>query len=426
MIGMSTPLYAQPTQLTQAERQHLDSLLYAVDFERLRSVLEQKDEQVKSLDVNEETWATYRQQVQGYTRALETLSSIKEQDPDYIVEYVTQRLGQEEQYQFAEVGYQAANLYEAFTKLGQKGAYTDAAGYYVAASFFKGRHLRMIEKRLATHYNRALKAYEAEAYEQARRTIDSVRTYFGSINALHLPWIDRLERLYSNAERLQAEEEKEERNWGRSERPSFKGGLSLSGQLITRSAVGPLTIQLRDPVYEDNIFDINRAFKRSFQHAFGLEALVFLGARWAIGGGVTYTSYRFDNDKSNETFSFNFDAKSKTAYAFARYTLRPEVGLRPYLLAGGGVIQTNLGKGKAGVYGDVPGQRRFSFEYELDVEVAESTGTQARVGLGIEYVSCPNCKFVVGGEIGGVRNFLDRTVISDWQSLLSFRVGFYL
>jgi hypothetical protein len=419
------PSFAQPVQLTQAERQRLDSLLFAGDFDQLRSALEKKDEQIMSLNLDEETVATYRQRVQGYTRVLDTIASIKEQEPDYIAYYVTQRLGQEELHQSSEVGHHAAELYDAFVRLVQEGEHAEAAGYYVAASFAKGGHLRMIEQRLASHYNRAQLAYEAEAYEQARSTIDSVRTYFGSINALHLPWIDRLERLYSNAERLQAEEEKEERNWGRSERPSFKGGLSLSGQLITRSAVGPVTIQLHDPASADNVGAIDREFKWSFQHSYGLEAYAFLGSQWAIGGGVTYTSYSFASE-NNETFSFNFETKSETAYAFARYTLRPEVGLRPYLLAGGGVIQTGKGKGEAAVYGTTSGQVRTYYEYELDVDVEESTGTQARMGLGIEYVSCANCKFVVGGEIGGVRNFLDSTVISDWQSLLSFRIGFYL
>ena len=420
LISLTSQAHTQPAALTPTELQHVDSLFQAVELDQARAFLTQKEDQLNASGADDEVWTAYRQQTEGYAGVLDAITSVTSREDAFIRDYAMQRVVLREQFQPLQAGEQAAALYDAFERHIRASAFTEAVIHFEVARFVKRAYVEEVQRELVASYARARRAQATDDYEAASSIIDSVRVYFSSTNAAHRPVINQFAEFDVEVTQFLTDEARQERHWGRTERSSFSFGLSVNSQIATRGAVGPLTLPLLE-ASEPFPYD---GFAGTSVFSYGLEAYAYLNQNLTLGGGFALTSNRFDNRTDQEAIFLDVVMKSRTAYAVARYAFRSEVGVRPYLRVGGGLIQTQRELSDATLILVTPDDERIVLHFTLAEE--SRTGAQLMAGVGFEYIPCATCKLMIGGEIGALRNFIDTDFLPNGQIGAGLRAGINL
>ena len=342
----------------------------------------------------------------------------------FAARYAAERARLGETYAELFAGPRAAALFDRFVDQ----ARTDpeaAIPLFESARYFQTRYAAEVGRRLDATLAEATEVFadgEGDA-ERARALLDGVRPYADSRNTSYVAVLRRIEGLSGRVNAVLDADARQDRFFADAERTDFRGGLSLGLGAQTRSATGPLGLELAGGQIQGPTLPL-AGFGGGTTLAVGGEAYAFVSPAVAVGIGGSFSRDRYSTRASNEAVFLDLDVSSWSAYAFGRALLRTEVGLRPYVSVGGGLasVTRDAAEGSALDRVTVQGAETVVTR-DFSTAGASHRGVQGRARVGVEYVRCATCALAVGGGVGLVVTAVDSDFAPAARLTAGIRAG---
>ena len=380
--------------LSSADSQRFDALVAAVDVDGLRA------------------WAAEPAAPDTVAAWVNGLDIVLAEGEAYVDAFVQQRLRLAPRFTPALAGPTGSALYARFASEARAGDADGAVAAFLAARHFQAGHARVVLAELESALATARAQVEAREHEAALATIEATDVYQESQNTRHIEALRELTELRIRVGELRAAEAVQDRLFASRERAVFRGGIALTGAVLTRSDTGPVVLELVDePAIDHDGFDAAPI------PTLGAEAFGYVLPTLALGVGAT--TGRATYSSPGDPYFIDLSVSNRTLYGFARYLFRTKVGLRPYLSAGVGTLRVTREQTQGAVLIDVNGTTQSR---TFDVVAEEESGLQGRLGLGFQFVPCAGCNGALSGEVSLLRNALDSPLVPGTQAVMGARI----
>ncbi len=327
---LSSSVCGQTTTIT--DRNRLNSLLLAGDPEAAMDYWLTVCKPV-AVDTSSTACGTTIEQLQDL---LDYVALFEEQKPAYTGEVIADGRTQGAKFGESYAGPSADRAFQAFLAAADGEDWLKAITYLRTARFFK---IQFVTKTLVKAHDDYLLAdkYFAEGeYDSADSTLKTIR-FDASNHPNLLAYTDTISYLQQRVDRKLLEIEKRQHYWERTASVNSGLSFSLSGEFINQpgSKALPLIMSNADATIQVEISRVPPTFRPGL----GLQAWYNLNERTAVGVGVNAAKFSYSSVHTPQLIFFEFDVAYSRAYLGGRYLLRSEVGLRPYLSLGLGVMR---------------------------------------------------------------------------------------